>query len=522
MIRIKLIGIVAVSFAILSVLVFGDVNQRVENAAERDLESQLNRARKAVVVRRALIDHAILERAEQVAQTPKIAALLAAKPVPVATDEGTAEQAQVPSPEDFAYKIHQDVYEEVLVWDARLKASDSRKIVPGSVGHFISGPPQFLAVFGANGQGVAESQDAARYGKTANYGQNYPAVLEVLKTGKSLKDIWLMRGNSIAVSIVPVRSADGTVLGGVVLGYNLAAAAANEDKRYADAEVAYHVGGRTAGTSSLGARVEPAFQKAMASNLSESKSDRGFFELKAAQDTYKVSWVRLDDYFTKGSVLAVLVDRSAVMRSVKDGLFFIPAILVLFALLIGVGILVVFSRYDAQFRSLDKGVLEIINGGLDYWFEVDGSGVPSTMAQNLNIMVCQLSGRPLPEEDGAVNTEYWTGDKLFVESMDAAQHADRKSVNTSIIDTGQMEKMSKEMVSLIRDDDEVYHKNVYKQYVDALRATGQPADNVPYEGFVEQLTAHANRLKAELDCDRVRFLVEIEGGKSTLKPVPLD
>ena len=75
MIRIKLICIVAVSFAILSVLVFGDVNTRVENAAERDLNSQLNRARKAVALRRALIDHAILERAEQVAKTPKIAAL---------------------------------------------------------------------------------------------------------------------------------------------------------------------------------------------------------------------------------------------------------------------------------------------------------------------------------------------------------------------------------------------------------------------------------------------------------------
>ena len=75
-----------------------------------------------------------------------------------------------------------------------------------------------------------------------------------------------MRGNSIAVSIVPVRAAGGAVLGAVVLGYNLAAAAANEDKRYADAEVAYHIGGRTAGTSSLGARVEPAFQKAMASS----------------------------------------------------------------------------------------------------------------------------------------------------------------------------------------------------------------------------------------------------------------
>ena len=60
MIRIKLIGIVAVSFAVLSVLVFGDVNTRVENAAERDLKSQLERARKAVVVRRALIDLSLI------------------------------------------------------------------------------------------------------------------------------------------------------------------------------------------------------------------------------------------------------------------------------------------------------------------------------------------------------------------------------------------------------------------------------------------------------------------------------
>ena len=218
MIRIKLIGIVAVSFAILSVLVFGDVNQRVENAAERDLESQLNRARKAVVAP-GTHRHAILERRAGCANAKDCSAL-GSEAVPVATDEGTAEQAQVPSPEDFAYKIHQDVYEEVLVWDARLKASDSRKIVPGSVRHFISGPPQFWRYLGEWPR-CRRIPDAARYGKTANYGQNYPAVLEVLKTGKSLKDIWLMRGNSIAVSIVPVRSADGTVPGGVVLGYNL-------------------------------------------------------------------------------------------------------------------------------------------------------------------------------------------------------------------------------------------------------------------------------------------------------------
>ena len=64
------------------------------------------------------------------------------------------------------------------------------------------------------------------------------------------------------------------------------------------------------------------------------------------------------------------------------------------------GVLLIFSAaFDGRIRSLDKGVLEIINGDGDYWFEIQGTGVASTMAQNLNIMVCQLSGRPLPDEE---------------------------------------------------------------------------------------------------------------------------
>ena len=95
----------------------------------------------------------------------------------------------------------------------------------------------------------------------------------------------------------------------------------------------------------------------MAASLSTAKADRGF-RTQSRKRQIKVSWVRLDDYFTKGSVTLCwwIAQLSCVPSRMAYCSF---PILFVFALLIGL----VFSRYDAQFRSLDKGVLEIINGG---------------------------------------------------------------------------------------------------------------------------------------------------------------
>ena len=82
-------------------------------------------------------------------------------------------------------------------------------------------------------------------------------------------------------------------------------------------------------------------------------------------------------------------------------------------------IAVLVQRYTASFVDIDQGVLEIINGNLDYWFEPESGTVAKNMAQNLNIMVCHLSGRPLPdEEDDAVKPQHWVRDQLFVDSID--------------------------------------------------------------------------------------------------------
>ncbi|MGK0359671.1 MAG: hypothetical protein ACI9U2_001977, partial [Bradymonadia bacterium] len=51
------------------------------------------------------------------------------------------------------------------------------------------------------------------------------------------------------------------------------------------------------------------------------------------------------------------------------------------------------------FEDMDEGVMELISGNRDYWFESKrgGLGLSNTMGQNLNILVCILAGRPVPD-----------------------------------------------------------------------------------------------------------------------------
>ena len=516
MVRLKIAGILLVLFVGVGVFVYGETVTKVERAAAQDVDGSLNRARNFVSLRRTLLDHAALERARMVAGTPKIVELLSHTPQTLAGPE-----AEPLAQDKFSYRIHQSVYEEILVWDSKFKAQSGRNLNEATLKNWNPDAPDLLAVVNAGGTGVAEARDAARYGDSAQFGKEFPVVMQVLKTGRGVKDIWTFRGAPISVAAVPVRAKNGQIVGAVILGYYLTAAGANAAKQLIQADVAYLIGGRLAGTSSLSPTDEKTFGAALNEKVAQAKTDRGLFEIGLGEDRYRVSWMFLKGYASEKAAFAVLKNRSAVIRQGKQGILIIPIALFAAAFLSIIGVMVVFSRYDAQFRSLDKGVLEIINGGLDYWFEVPGAGVPSTMAQNLNIMVCQLSGRPLPDDDDEVQTQHWVRDQLFVDAIDPDEIGNQP-IASSVMDTGQLSALSQDMVRLVRDDDKTYHRKTFKDYVDALEQTGQPMAGLTVGLFIRQLEDQAEKLKARLGCARVRFLVEIENGKATLKPVPLD
>ena len=51
------------------------------------------------------------------------------------------------------------------------------------------------------------------------------------------------------------------------------------------------------------------------------------------------------------------------------------------------------------FKELEAGIMQLIDLDLNYWFEMEDNGVTGRLSDNLNIMVCKLTGRPLPEEE---------------------------------------------------------------------------------------------------------------------------
>ncbi|MEE2787634.1 MAG: MXAN_5187 C-terminal domain-containing protein [Myxococcota bacterium] len=513
--RVQLTAVIAVIFSIAGVAIYVQSSDLVTAQAVSNIDAQLLGARQSVVQRRTLREFAILGRSSRVAAWPQLVALLQKTPADYASEDGTP-----PSADTFNYKVHQAVYEEVLVWTERFNAFASRKKAVRSLSGWARAVPAYFVVVDKQGTVVADASDAARYGM--NIAKQYPSLEDTLKEGQEVRDVWWVGGAAMTVGAVPIRNRDKAVLGGVIIGYRLNDAEARREKGRVQADVAYLVSGKLRQSSSLAAGLEPELETVFNQRVTDGKTDKGIFSARLKGQEYRVMWGRLSGYESADAYMAVLKNQGQVVADARARLLGIPLVWVIAIVLAIVLCMVLVQRYTASFVHMDQGVLEIINGNLDYWFEPDSGTVAKNMAQNLNIMVCHLSGRPLPdEEDDAVKPQHWVRDQLFVDSIND-EDLESSKVTASVMNTSQMAGLSAGMIRLIRDDDESYQRKTFKDYVDALEQTGEPMGGLTLNAFVSQLEKNAAELKARFGCSRVRFLVEIEDGRASLKPVPMD
>ena len=479
---------------------------------------QLSRGRQSVVQRRTLRDYAILARARSVAKTPKFKELLAAELAPNA--DGKAPNAA--EQEAFAYSIHQQMFEEVLVWATRFKAQRKRSLADGDLSNWISEAPSWFMVVDRKGIGVADANDPARYGAVAaNILSQHPVLGDALKEGRSFRDIWLIRGTPMTVGVVPVLGAEQRPIGAVILGYRLTDAAARKDGQLVQSEVAYAISGRVSQSSSLPSAAEKQLEEALKTRLTGKDTANGIFTVQLGPVKYRAVWRKMAGYVSADAAVVILKSLDQTVSDATRSLIMIPIVMFV-AVLIALGlVLLLVSRYFNDFGTIDQGVVEIIGGNNDYWFEIPGEGMPAKMAQNLNIMVCRLSGRPLPEEeDDMVQAQHWARDKMFVDSINPDELTGHANASETM-GTTELASISNEMVRLVRDD-ETYQRKTFKDYVDALEQTGEPMEGLNLGIFVKQLEEHCGPTYCQVRVWRVRFLVEVEDGKAVLKPVPLD
>lgn len=397
MFRIKVVTTLVLAFAAVGAFVYLDLAETARTQAEEALNQRLTVAEQAVLKSRQLSAYATLAKARQVARWPQIARVLAKPPESFAGEDGV-----VPSADDVRYEIHRLMNEEVGVWTARFSALASGKIAPSADLHDVRrARPDLFAVVDAKGIGVAKANDAAWYGpKVANLGAAHASLLNAAGKGEAFLDVWLLKGAPILVGVAPVKHGE-RVVGAVVLGYQLTDSEAKADKTLTGMDVAYFLGDRVGKSSSLTPRAEKDVAQAVATDRLFEK--RGAQRMTVEGATHLARIGRVDGFASAKDVGYIVIGNlDAALNQAQAPLGTVLLACGLACLLCIGLVLLFFQQFIKPFERIDQGVMELISGNRDFWFEGQGKDRAGTLAQNLNILVCILTGRPLPDDpDGS-------------------------------------------------------------------------------------------------------------------------
>lgn len=356
-----------------------------------------------------------------------------------------------------------------------------------------------------------------------------PAVLQV-KDGSIRYGVYYdaIRSSFFFIAVAPIFYS-GEFAGSVVLGRQISKDMLKKEAATIGQKLAYVYDTRIATSSAEDSGDESYLNNILKTLLGGGKGRRES-KIKLVAEGYIAYFNRLSQYSTPRksdqiSSLSRAVDFRYLLvldrGALKDKIASMRAwILFLTVLVFVIGMAFIhlfFNQYVSNFKRIDQGVHELINGNRDYEFPFDyGEELPSSMAQSLNIMLAILLDRPLPEDQDESHGDW--SDEMFVEEASGARplpksEADSASRQVSAVVTKQ---------ELAQEPAETYYKRIYNEYVNARAQLGQSSERVTYMKFIEKLVKNEALLKKKYSCKAVRFAVVIKDGKVTLKPIQID
>jgi hypothetical protein len=504
MFRLKIALAAAVVLLIVTLGVFFTVTERVKRASDENIKAALERASTM---------YAYVSRAEA-ADFTRLAEDLAARSkegkIADAFDPTIADDPAQPAPERERRTLERRkrAFVAVQVRNAELQAA-SRKA-------------DLLLVIDGSGKVVCRDVDQNEmFGDDVK--SKYAAVGKALE-GQAVKDIWNWQGRMLRVAVVPVR-AENKIVGALTVGFVVTASEAQQKKReILGFDLAFFAEGKVHASSFAGAdgKEDPNKVNALAAQI----FDGGKFAQQAI-DRQKATEIFPVALGAERSV-AIAAPMTGNSDNKKAGVVVVAGLdkqlpgaggmiiaLGIIAILVSIiGITVTARNFIKPLDLLERGVAEVINGNLEYTYP-PLAGDFEGLANGLNVMVCRLTGRPEPSEEGEDDdapkdaAARWRGDPLFVEELGQAEVAQAQSGADA------------ELQKLVDEPELVYLQRTFKEYLGARQKLGQPVENLTLESFTGKLRQNEAGLKQKYNCKAVRFRVVVKGTQVTLKPVPI-
>jgi hypothetical protein len=393
-------------------------------------------------------------------------------------------------------------------------AADRLRDAAGSAPELSGLSIQLVAIVDKTGKVLARNGSVLMRGD--DLGAVYPLLRDALKKGATGSDVWVSRkrNEQMLASYAPIREADGSLIGGVVVGTAL------NDERLAI------VSDKTSGrmlvaavkegdTLELVAKSKDVPPDLIAKMTASPAKDGALQALATGQVTdlgglppdYAASARVLEGYGNGRRLVLVSIAHLAA-PAILSGLLW-PALgaTVIGLLLVLAGAWLLDNYISRPISEIEDGLLAIMNGRTDRRFEIEHAELGGLVFR-LNSLLNQLFGVQEDETDEQGRPS---------RAPAAASFQDALEVDETMAAMGSGDAAD----DALRDEaDESYYRRIFEEYITAKRSLGDPVDHITLPAFVERIQASEREL-GEKHGKPVRYKVDVRGREVVLLAVPI-
>jgi hypothetical protein len=397
------------------------------------------------------------------------------------------------------------------------------------------GSPEIVVV--VDETGVAVARNGARnvlFGTPL--AQAIPALGRSLKTGDPQHDVWLETEQSkvLQTAVAPIRTDTGTLLGALIVGYDLSNGFAANEAKLLNRDVAFIVDGKIYSSSLDGAAARDlrgalfgsALGAATKATLTAPGAASQPWRAVLAGDDYTGVTARLPLAQSVPVAFAVLGDRTEATQ-IANVANVILVMLVISALLVAGYGFAIGTSIMRPIEQIEEGVLQVINGRTDLRLETDSPELGG-LAFRINQLLNVLTGteEASEDEDGKISVPPSEGHWKDAAFSDTTRGSSTSNTNNAVAVAPPASGGAEDVVDdpklageLARETEDTYQDRLYKEYVQAKQSLGENVSNIPKDRFWQRLTGRAEALVQKHGCRMVRFQVHTLDNQVVLRPV---
>ncbi len=375
--------------------------------------------------------------------------------------------------------------------------------------------PHIVAVIDETGRVIARDTDRNRmFGEPLL--NRVPVLRRVLDRGASRYGVWKFEDKLLQVGVSAVRNDQGSVVGALLVGYDLSNGFAQQEARLVGHDLLFVTSDGIYSTSTS-VDVRDALQDA----LYAPPLDNGTIAALQGKPTQPWTATLAGDQYVgvtaalpmaRGVEAAYVVLADHAKHTALAGV----ADMILWLTLLGVlgvaiyGYIIANSLMD-PIEQMEDDILAVINGRGDVRLDVDTPELGG-LSYRVNQLINFFTGVAEEDEEGRAVTSSGGWESVSISSPGG-------STRSSSAAPGAAEAEDPEAAALAAIPEGEYYARLYREYVAAKQSAGEDVSSIPEARFIERIKGNAEHLTKKHGAQMVRFKVEVIGSQVNLKPV---